>query len=305
MQAAGGVEHHHVVAAERRLLLGALGDGDRVLAGDDRQGVDADLQAEHRELLHRGRAAGVEARHQHALAVAFLEALGEFRGGGGLARALQADHQDRRGRVVDPQIGDAALAGEHPDQLVVHDFHDLLAGGDGFRDRLALGLILHRLDEIARDGQRDVGLEQRDADLAQRGRHVLVGQRAGPGQLAEDAAKAVGQVLEHGLAPRSQDPETRKRAGGRNALTGGDPALRDRTGSSLQLPKTRLHVQAKPGEVKPREGQDLGGLAAGWYGVVGYGHAVHACTWDKSLKTKINAIGINRKSIVGRGFGDV
>ena len=34
---------HDVVAAERRLLPRALGDRDRVLAGDDRQRVDADL----------------------------------------------------------------------------------------------------------------------------------------------------------------------------------------------------------------------------------------------------------------------
>ena len=95
--------------------------------GDDRQGVDADLRAEDRELLHRRRAAGVERGHQHALALALLQALGELGGGGGLARALQADHQDRRRRAVDAQLPGLAFAAQHVDQLVVDDLDDLLA----------------------------------------------------------------------------------------------------------------------------------------------------------------------------------
>ena len=38
MGAAGGVEHHDVIALQPRGVLGAPGDGDRILAGDDRQG---------------------------------------------------------------------------------------------------------------------------------------------------------------------------------------------------------------------------------------------------------------------------
>ena len=108
VEAAGGVEHDDVVAAEGGLLLRALRDRHRILAGDDRQGVDADLGAEDGELLHRGRAAGVERGHQHPLALALLPAAGELGGGGGLARALQADHQHRGGGRVDPERGAAA-----------------------------------------------------------------------------------------------------------------------------------------------------------------------------------------------------
>ncbi len=56
---------HHVEAAEARRPRRALRDLRRRLAGDDRQRLDADLLAEHRELLHRGRAARVERGHQH------------------------------------------------------------------------------------------------------------------------------------------------------------------------------------------------------------------------------------------------
>ncbi len=62
---AGGVEQHHVIAAEPRRLLRARGDLHRRLSFDDRQRVDADLPAEHGELLHRGRPACVERGHQH------------------------------------------------------------------------------------------------------------------------------------------------------------------------------------------------------------------------------------------------
>ena len=99
--AAGGVEHHHVVAAEPRRLLRARRDLHRRLAGDDRQRLDADLPAEHGELLHGRRTARVERGHQHLALARVGEALGDLGGGGGFARALQADHHDgdRRRRI--------------------------------------------------------------------------------------------------------------------------------------------------------------------------------------------------------------
>ena len=74
----------------------------------------------------------------------------------------------------------------------MHDLDDLLAGGDRFGDRLAGGLVLHRLDEIARHGQRDVGLQQRHAHFAQGGLDVVLGQRALLGQPVKDAGEAFG-----------------------------------------------------------------------------------------------------------------
>ena len=93
--AAGGIEQHHVIAAELRGFDGAACDLRRILAGNDRQGVDADLLAEHRKLLHRGRTAGIERGHQHLALGQLGEALGDLGGGGGFAGALQADHHDR------------------------------------------------------------------------------------------------------------------------------------------------------------------------------------------------------------------
>ena len=200
MQAAGGVQHHHVIAAKRGLRLGALRDLHGGLAHHDGQRVDADLLAQDGQLLHRGGAVGVQGRHQHALLLAVLQAQGQFRGRGGLARTLQADHQDGGGRVVDAQRLGGVVALQDLDQLVMDDLDDLLAGADRFRDRSAGGLGRDGLDEVARHRQRDVRLQQGHAHLAHGGGDVLLGQGALLGQPVEDAAQAIGKVLEHGRA---------------------------------------------------------------------------------------------------------
>jgi hypothetical protein len=202
---ARGVEHVNVVTAERRLGLCAARDLDRRLALDDGERVDPDLRAEDRELLHRRGAVRVERGHEDALAVPLLQALGELRRRRRLAAALQAHHQDRRGRVVDLELARiVVVAGKDMDKLVMHDLDHLLARRDRFRHGLARGLALHRRHEIARNGQRHVGLEERDPDLAERGLHVLVRQRTLLGQPVEDAGETFGEVFEHG--PRLLPP---------------------------------------------------------------------------------------------------
>ena len=58
-------------------------------------------------------------------------------------------------------------------QLVVDDLHDLLAGRQALEDLLAERLLAHARDEVADDGEVDVGLEQREPDLAHRARDRL------------------------------------------------------------------------------------------------------------------------------------
>ncbi len=83
--AAGGVEQHDIVAAETASFQSALRNLRRILAGDDRQRVDADILAEDRQLLHRGRAARIERGHQNFFLVALVEAARDLRGGRGFA----------------------------------------------------------------------------------------------------------------------------------------------------------------------------------------------------------------------------
>ena len=71
------------------------------------------------------------------------------------------------------------------------DLDDLLAGRDRLGDGGAGGLRGDALDEIARDGERDVGFQQGDANLAHGGADIVLGQRALLGEAVEDAAQAV------------------------------------------------------------------------------------------------------------------
>ena len=64
-------------------------------------------------------------------------------------------------------------------------------------DFLADRLFLHRGDEVLDDRQRDVGLEQREADFAQRVGDVDVGEARLAAQRFDDARKPLGQGVEH------------------------------------------------------------------------------------------------------------
>ncbi len=219
MQAAGGIEHDHVMALEPAGLERAPGDGDRRLARDDGQGRHLRLAAEHGQLLLGRGPAGIEGGHQHALALAGLQAERDLGGGGRLARALEPDHHHddgRRGVEIDADAGPA----QGLDQRVMDDLHHHLAGGDALEHALADGLLAHRGEEVADHRQGDIGLEQGHAHLAQRRIDIGLGQRAAPRQPPEDIAQPFCQLLEHRqpIAANSQNAkapvrETRGRAG--------------------------------------------------------------------------------------------
>ena len=136
VEPAGGVEHDDVVAlACAPTCERAPGDRDRPLAGDDRQGRDADLAAELRQLLLRRRPLHVERGHQHLLALAGLEAQRDLGRGRRLARALQPDQHDRRPAAGALRSSRRRLARAHRrpsicDQMVVDDLDHHLARRD-------------------------------------------------------------------------------------------------------------------------------------------------------------------------------
>ena len=184
--AAGCVVHDDVVALQARGLLGAAGDLHGRLAGDDGQRVDADLTAEHGELLLRGGTLHVERGHEHLALHAVAQTLGDLGGGGGLARALQADHHDcdgRRGVEIDG-IGGGA---ERLDQHIVDDLDDHLTGRDRLDHIRADGAAAHLVDEGTHDIEGDVRLQQGAPDLAERHVDVRLAQGAAAPELVENA----------------------------------------------------------------------------------------------------------------------
>src|SRR5262249_19846763 len=167
---------------------GATGEADRVLAENDRQRVDADLPAEHRELLLRRRALDVERGHQHSAPLAVGQALGDLGRGRRLARALQADqhHRDRRRGV---EVDRLRFAAERLDEGVVDDLDDHLAGPDRLDDGGADRLGARTVDKGAYDLERDVRLDERAPDLAHRSVDFLLREGAAAGQFVQYAGE--------------------------------------------------------------------------------------------------------------------
>ena len=73
----------------------------------------------------------------------------------------------------------------------MHDLHDLLAGVEALQDVLAARALLDLRDEVLDDLEVDVGLEQREADLAHRLRDLLVVEPTLAAEVAEGVLKLV------------------------------------------------------------------------------------------------------------------
>ena len=186
---------------------GVVPDGARLgerllqqLAGRGELGVEdrhLGLSADRAQLLAGGGPLHV-GRHQQRVAPAALEPAAELGGRGGLARALQAGHQDHARQPRAEHQRARLGAAQHLDHLVAHDAQHGLIGRQALQDVLAHRTGAHALDELLRDAEVDVGLEQGEPDLAKR--RVDLG-------LAEDTLAAEGpeyplepfaERLEHG-----------------------------------------------------------------------------------------------------------
>ena len=141
-----------------------------------------------------------------ALLLAHAQEAAELGGGGGLAGALEADHEDGGRRAGG---GDADLGGrtaQHLDQAVVDDLDHLLAGRDALQHVRADRLLAHVRDEVLDHRERHVRLKQGDPHLAQRGVHIRLAERTAPRQRLEDPAEPAGKTIEHAPLPPQRNP---------------------------------------------------------------------------------------------------
>jgi hypothetical protein len=83
-----------------------------------------------------------------------------------------------------------ALGAEHLDQFVMDDLDHHLAGLDRLEDLGTDGLFADTIGEGAHDFERDVGFDQRTANLAQGRRDIRLRQRTAPGQTVQNTAQA-------------------------------------------------------------------------------------------------------------------
>src|SRR5207248_916817 len=85
----------------------------------------------------------------------------------------------------------------HPDELVVDDLDDHLSGGERTQDLLADGFLADALDEVPDDGDGDVRLEEREADLLDAFFDVGLGQLSLATQARECIIQPLRKTLEH------------------------------------------------------------------------------------------------------------
>ncbi len=156
---------------------------------------DVERLAEGLELIRRRRAVGIRGDEERSAALAH-EVAGELGRRRRLARALEADH--RHDRRIAGQVKRPVAGSEERDQLVVHDLHDLLAGGQALEDVGADGAFADPADEVLDHLEVDVGLEEAQPDLAHGGVDVGLADAASTGQVREGLAQPFAEVVEHG-----------------------------------------------------------------------------------------------------------
>jgi hypothetical protein len=162
--------------------------------------LDARLFADGSLLLARGGALHV-GRDQQRVALAALEPAPELGRGRGLARALQARHQDDGGRRRSHPQRDRLGPREDRDHLVAHDAQHGLVGAEAPQHLLARGGYPHAVEQLLGDFEVDVRLEQRQTDLAQRGVDLGLAEHTVAPQGPEDPLKPLAQRLEQGHPP--------------------------------------------------------------------------------------------------------
>ena len=189
------VEHDDIKPAQLARLHGALGNLDRPLPFNNRQGFDINLATQHGKLFHRRRTLRVQRGHQHFAFVFFLKAAGELGGAGGFTRTLQANHHDadRRHRIQRQRRGGT----QHVDQFIIDDFDNLLARRYRFQHFRADRARAHFVDEGAHNGQRNIGFQQGFSNIAQRGFDIALGQRTATAQAVENRTQIFRQCIKH------------------------------------------------------------------------------------------------------------
>jgi hypothetical protein len=197
-QSAGGVHDHHVVQGAPGLLDACTGHRDRVahpVAGFGGEHLDTGALTVDLQLVDGVRPLQVGGHEQRAAALA-LEPERQLGRQRGLPRALEAGQHDHgRRRLGEPEP--AGLAAEDRDELLVDDLDDLLGRVERLADLLAPRPLAYGGHELLDDRQRDVGLEQRDADLPRGGVDVGLREPALATEVLERRGEAVGESRKH------------------------------------------------------------------------------------------------------------
>jgi hypothetical protein len=195
LEPAGGIEEEGVAVLSPGVLERFAGESEQVRFTAAQEDRKIELTPQRFELIHGGRAMEIGG-DQERLASLFQEEACEFAGGGGLAGAVETNHEDA-GRITAELDGGVGRP-EEADHFILDDFDDLLAGLDALNDLLAQSLGLDLFDEIAGDLELDIRFQQRHADLTQGVTDVGLRDFAQAAQIAEGGLQFAAQRIEHG-----------------------------------------------------------------------------------------------------------
>jgi hypothetical protein len=142
--------------------------------------------------------------------VVFFEQARELRRGRRLTGTLKADHHDAGDVGLLRVLDRLAAVLHHRDELVLTDLDEVLLGADFDllalehdlrRELFADRLLLHRREEPLHHAELDVRVEEREANLSQRGLDVLSGELGDSGETVARCFEAFGEGFEHRREP--------------------------------------------------------------------------------------------------------
>ena len=112
------------------------------------------------------------------------------------AGAVQSDDQNSA-RFA--ELKRRRIAAEQDRQFIVKNLNDLLTGRDAAQHGFAQRFFFDACDEVLRDLKIDVGFEQRQPHLAQRGVDVLLADFSVTAEVLKDLLQFVAQLRKHSL----------------------------------------------------------------------------------------------------------
>ena len=136
----------------------------------------------------------------------------QLRGRRRLSRTVQPDQQDH-GRRRATEIEAARSLAEQADELAMNEPQEVLLGGEAAQHFLTERVPLDRFDEVPDDLQVDVGLEERQAHVAERVLDVPFGDPSLSLQLAQQGIELLRESFEHdqGSPVRAKSGRYKKR----------------------------------------------------------------------------------------------
>jgi hypothetical protein len=196
LETSGGIEDEGVAVLGAAVIECFAGESEQICFTAAQEDREIELAPQRFELVHGGRAMQVGGDKEWLTSL-FEEEAREFPTGGGLAGAVETNHQNAS--WIPAELNGGMSRAEEVDHFILDDLDDLLAWLDALDDFLTERFGFDLFDEIAGDLELDVSFEQGHANLTQGVAYVGLGDFAQAAQVAEGGLQFAAQRIEHGF----------------------------------------------------------------------------------------------------------